>query len=143
MSVSNVIFVSDLNSYEKLTQGLPNSITHGSSTKRDSRLRDLGIGELGARWHSVFRKRAPSRVPRPSPLRAIFWGYPRCGSLKRILVALRERGIVAKVAALKVGKSVSSISVRSPPRNSSISSTTEHVAQSTIVADCWDGKITL
>lgn len=29
-----------------------------------ARLRDLGVGDLRARWHTVFKRRAPSSLPR-------------------------------------------------------------------------------
>src|SRR5258707_4694829 len=36
----------------------------GSLDNEIARLRDLDVGELRARWHTVFRRRAPPHLPR-------------------------------------------------------------------------------
>jgi hypothetical protein len=36
----------------------------GSLDIEIARLRDLDVGELRARWHTVFRRRAPPHLPR-------------------------------------------------------------------------------
>jgi Protein of unknown function (DUF2924) len=40
-----------------------------------ARLRDLDVGELRARWHTVFRRRAPSHLPRHLLFRILVYQF--------------------------------------------------------------------
>jgi Protein of unknown function (DUF3489) len=56
-----------------------------------ARLRGLDVGALRARWHTVFRRRAPPTSVRPAPARKVETSAPKAiASRKRISVAAQK-----------------------------------------------------
>jgi Protein of unknown function (DUF2924) len=58
-----------------------------------ARLRGLDVGELQARWHTVFRRRAPSNLPRHLLFRILAYGLQadRLGDLEGGYLRLLDR----------------------------------------------------
>jgi hypothetical protein len=68
-----------------------------------ARLRGLDVGELRARWHTVFRRRAPAHLPRHLLFRILAYRFQadRLGDLDAETVRLLDRsGSVADVGKL-------------------------------------------
>ena len=58
-----------------------------------ARLRDLSIGELRARWHTMFKRRAPAALPRHLLFRTLAYRLQadQCGDLGRGAVDVLDR----------------------------------------------------
>jgi Protein of unknown function (DUF2924) len=88
---------------------MPRATIDPASTDRDkldveiARLRDLDVGELRARWHSVFRRRAPSHIPPHLLFRILAYRIQadRLGDLDGETLRLLDRsGSLAEVGRL-------------------------------------------
>ena len=116
----------------------------GSLDNEIARLRGLDVGELRARWHTVFRRRAPSHLPRHLLFRILAYRLQanRLGDLDADSGRLLDRigsgpsdGIDRIVADFKGSKSLT-------PGTLLTREWKGHLQQVMVVADgfSWNGK---